>query len=128
MAGPVIRRYGGKVLARGPGADRLEGDVSGIVMMIEFETKAAATEFYYSDEYQAANYYTDTSGGIVDLAIDSDETSPTYGGFLPPGALKNEITNEQSYFNVNQSLRQIKIIRPNLITSIVSGYKKAIRE
>ena len=23
-------------------------------MMIEFETKAAATEFYYSDEYQAA--------------------------------------------------------------------------
>ena len=54
MAGPVIRRYGGKVLARGPGADRLEGDVSGIVMMIEFETKAAATEFYYSDEYQAA--------------------------------------------------------------------------
>ena len=41
---------------------------------------------------------------------------------------KNEITNEQSYFNVNESLRQIKVIRPNLITSIVSGYKKAIRE
>ena len=54
MDGPVIERYGGKVLARGPGADRLEGDVSGIVMMIEFETKDAANEFYYSDEYQAA--------------------------------------------------------------------------
>ena len=54
MAGPVIERYGGKVLARGPGADRLEGDVSGVVMMIEFETKEAATKFYHSEEYQAA--------------------------------------------------------------------------
>ena len=54
MAGPIIKRYGGKVLARGPGADRLEGDVSGVVMMIEFQTKEAAHDFYRSDEYQAA--------------------------------------------------------------------------
>ena len=54
MAGPVIKKYGGKVLARGPGADRLEGDVSGIVMMIEFESKKAANTFYFSEEYQAA--------------------------------------------------------------------------
>lgn len=75
-----------------------------------------------SAEYQAANYYTDTSGGIVDLGVDGN------GNLLDPGATKNEITNEQSYFNVNESLKQIKVIRPNLITSIVSGYKKAIRE
>ena len=54
MAGPAINKYGGKVLARGPNADRLEGDVSGIVMMIEFESKEAANTFYYSEEYQAA--------------------------------------------------------------------------
>jgi uncharacterized protein (DUF1330 family) len=54
MAGPAIKKYGGKVLARGPVADRLEGDVSGIVMMIEFESKDAATTFYFSEEYQAA--------------------------------------------------------------------------
>ena len=54
MAGPAIKKYGGKVLARGPDADRLEGNVSGIVMMIEFESKEAANTFYYSDEYQAA--------------------------------------------------------------------------
>lgn len=54
LAGPVIKRYGGKVLARGPDADRLEGDVGGVVIMIEFESKEAANEFYYSDEYQAA--------------------------------------------------------------------------
>ena len=54
MAGPAIKKYGGKVLARGPEADRLEGDVSGIVMMIEFQSKEAANTFYYSEEYQAA--------------------------------------------------------------------------
>ena len=54
MAGPAIKKYGGKVLARGPDADRLEGNVSGTVMMIEFESKEAANTFYYSEEYQAA--------------------------------------------------------------------------
>ena len=54
MAGPAIKKYGGKVLARGPDADRLEGEVSGIVMMIEFESKEAANTFYYSEEYQTA--------------------------------------------------------------------------
>ena len=54
MAGPAIKKHGGRVLARGPDADRLEGDVSGIVMIIEFESKEAADTFYYSEEYQAA--------------------------------------------------------------------------
>ena len=45
MAGPAIKKYGGIVLARGPDADRLEGDVSGIVMMIEFESKKLHTPF-----------------------------------------------------------------------------------
>ena len=54
MAGPAIKKYGGKVLARGAVADRLEGDVDGIVMMIEFESKEVADTFYHSEEYQAA--------------------------------------------------------------------------
>lgn len=75
-----------------------------------------------SDEHKAANYYTDTSGGIVDLGVDDD------GNLLAPGAVKNEITNEQAYYNVNESLRSIRVIRPNLINTIVNSYKKAIRE
>jgi uncharacterized protein (DUF1330 family) len=51
MAGPAIQKYGGKVLARGAVADRLEGDVDGIVMMIEFESQDATTTFYHSEEY-----------------------------------------------------------------------------
>ena len=54
MAGPVIQKFGGKILAKGPGADRHEGDVDGVVMMIEFESKSQAEIFYFSDEYQAA--------------------------------------------------------------------------
>ena len=54
MAEPEINKYDGKVLARGPVADRLEGNVDGIVMMIEFESKEAANTFYNSKEYQAA--------------------------------------------------------------------------
>ena len=54
MEGPATQKYGGKVLARGAVADRLKGDVDGIVMMIEFESKDAASSFYHSEEYQAA--------------------------------------------------------------------------
>ena len=54
MAAPAIKNYGGEVLARGPGAERLEGDGSGVVMMIEFESTEAANIFYHSEEYQAA--------------------------------------------------------------------------
>jgi len=54
MAGPAIQKYGGTVLARGPGADRHEGSLTGTVMMIEFASKVAAETFYFSPEYQAA--------------------------------------------------------------------------
>ena len=62
---PLIEKYGGKLLARGPHADRHEGNVSGVVTLIEFESKSAAEEFYFSDEYQAAK-------AIRDQAVDTD--------------------------------------------------------
>ena len=65
VALPLIEKYGGKLLARGPHADRHEGNVSGVVTLIEFETKSAAEEFYFSDEYQAAK-------AIRDQAVDTD--------------------------------------------------------
>ena len=73
-----------------------------------------------STEYQSASYYTDTTG-VVDLGVDSS------GNLLAAGATKNEITHEQAYYDVNESLRQIKVIRPSLITSLVGSYKKALR-
>ena len=46
-------------------ADRHEGSVSGIVTLIEFESKEAAEKFYFSDEYQAAK-------SIRDKGVDTD--------------------------------------------------------
>ena len=68
MAGPAIKKYGGKVLAKGPSADRLEGEIAGIVMMIEFESKEAANTFYHSEEYQAAKAIRETCSD-TDLMI-----------------------------------------------------------
>ena len=65
VALPLIEKYGGKILARGPHADRHEGSVSGVVTLIEFESKAAAEKFYFSDEYQAAK-------AIRDKGVDTD--------------------------------------------------------
>ena len=65
VALPLIEKYDGKLLARGPNADRHEGTVSGVVTLIEFESKAAAENFYFSDEYKAAK-------AIRDKGVDTD--------------------------------------------------------
>jgi|TARA_X000000950_G_scaffold221324_1_gene266572 uncharacterized protein (DUF1330 family) len=57
MAVPVIEAFGGKVLARGPGAKRMEGGQTGVVMMIEFDSLATAEKFYNSDDYQVAKAF-----------------------------------------------------------------------
>ena len=36
-------------------------------------------------------------------------------------------TFEEVYFDVNESLRTIKIIKPSLMSTVISGYKKAIK-
>jgi hypothetical protein len=70
-----------------------------------------------SKEYQAASHYINGSSAIVDI-------DPVVG----PGALLTEQTNENVYFNVNDSLRQIKIIKPSQIINLVSSFKQAIRD
>ena len=36
MSSPVISQYGGKLLVRNPSPDRREGDLTGLVVMLEF--------------------------------------------------------------------------------------------
>ncbi len=73
MAAPAIKKYGGKVLARGPLADRHEGDLAGTVMMIEFESKKAAETFYFSAEYQAAKAVRETCSDTDLMIIEGAE-------------------------------------------------------
>jgi uncharacterized protein (DUF1330 family) len=65
IAVPLIEKFGGKLLARGPHADRHEGDVAGVVTLIEFDSKEAAESFYFSDDYKAAK-------AIRDKGVDTD--------------------------------------------------------
>ena len=73
MAAPVIKAHGGKVLARGPNAERHEGDVTGIVMMIEFDSLEVARRFYFSDNYQAAKAVRDACSQADLMLIEGAE-------------------------------------------------------
>lgn len=51
---PVVAQFGGKYIVRGGQAVAVEGDPpSGRVVVIEFDSPAAARSFEYSNEYQA---------------------------------------------------------------------------
>ena len=65
MSGPAISEYGGKVLVRNPAPEVREGSVSGIAIVIEFESLDSARKFYESEKYTAARK-------IRQLAADTD--------------------------------------------------------
>ena len=73
MASPVIKAHGGRILAKGPDAERYEGDLTGTVMMIEFDSLDAARKFYFSDEYQAAKVIRDTCSEADLMLIEGTE-------------------------------------------------------
>ena len=68
-------------------------------------------------EYLAARHYVNADSEIVDV-----------DPFNAPGVLLTERTNEEVEFNVNESLRTIRVVKPSLIGTLVSSYKQAIRE
>ena len=65
---PLTTKYGEKIFARGPHADRHEGDVSGVVPLLEFESKEVVEKFFFSDHYQVAKAIRD-QGCDIDLMI-----------------------------------------------------------
>lgn len=68
------------------------------------------------EEYNSAHHYEDVNGNIVDI-----------DPFIGPGAQLTEITNYQRYYNENEALKRIRIIKPSIINSIITNYKKALR-
>ena len=73
IAGALIKAHGGKVLARGTNAERHEGNLKGIVLMIEFDSLATAKIFYMSDEYQAAKAVRDGCSDTDLMLIEGSE-------------------------------------------------------
>ena len=54
MSTPLISEYGGRLLARNPDVDILEGNQQGLVVLLEFDSMDEARRFYFSDGYTAA--------------------------------------------------------------------------
>lgn len=69
------------------------------------------------EEYNAAHHYVSNgSSRIVDI-------DPTLG----PGQLVTEVTNYEWYRDENNALRDIKVIRPNIIETLAASYKQALK-
>ena len=54
MSTPLISEYGGRLLARNPDVETMEGERQGLVVLLEFDNMERAREFYFSDGYTAA--------------------------------------------------------------------------
>ena len=54
MSTPLISENGGRLLARNPEVETLEGKQEGLVVLIEFGSMDEARQFYFSDGYAAA--------------------------------------------------------------------------
>jgi len=53
VVGPLIEKFGGRVIARTEAATALEGVPPNHFVVIQFESMDAAKRFYHSDEYRA---------------------------------------------------------------------------
>ena len=68
MSTPLISEYGGKLLVRTPEVDRREGDVTGLVVMLEFPNIEMARTFYESESYTTAKLVRE-GGSSTDLCL-----------------------------------------------------------
>jgi uncharacterized protein (DUF1330 family) len=68
MSTPLISEYGGKLLVRTPEVERREGDLTGLVVMLEFPSVEMARTFYDSESYTAAKLVRE-GGSSTDLCI-----------------------------------------------------------
>ena len=68
MSTPLISEFGGKILVRTPEVDRREGNVTGLVVMLEFPNVDMAKLFYESESYTAAKLVRE-GGSSTDLCI-----------------------------------------------------------
>lgn len=68
MSGPAIAEYGGRIMVRNPAPDHREGELRGLVILIEFENVDAARRFYESEEYTAARKVRETAAA-TDLML-----------------------------------------------------------
>jgi len=71
-----VKKYGGRYLARGSRPEVLEGGPAHNILIIEFESAAAARLWYASPEYQAAKAVRQGNSNLRLLLVDSFVKEP----------------------------------------------------
>lgn len=87
-----------------------------IVSENEFGNIEIITLESISEEYNSAHHYINSSKNIVDI-------DPTVG----PGAKLTEVTYLDRLITQNDSLKQIRVINPDIIEDVVSSFREALR-
>ena len=67
-ASEAIKKYGGKLLARGGRVEVAEGEGRARNVVIEFESFEAARAYAFSSEYAAARKFRENAG-IIDIVV-----------------------------------------------------------
>ena len=68
---PIVKKYGGKFLARGGEVNTIEGEpFNDRLVILEFPSKRAIHDFFSDPEYQVASEYRKASSEARILAID----------------------------------------------------------
>ena len=116
VSGTIIRRNLdlGQIVVRGTVSFTESGEL--MTSTNSAGNTETLTSVSSSSEHLSAAYYINASSEVVDF-------DPHIG----PGALLTEQTHFDVYYNVNESLRNIRVIRPALMPELISSYKQALR-
>jgi uncharacterized protein (DUF1330 family) len=68
LAGPAIAKHNGTVLVSNPNPEIMEGDPSGVSVVIEFSDIQTARQFYNSDDYTTARAVRELAA-VTDLLL-----------------------------------------------------------
>jgi hypothetical protein len=75
--------------------------------------------YEYAKEYNSAHHYENGDGEYVDTISEN--------GTFANGALYTKVTYTDYLFNLNEELKQIKVIKPENIIEITNAYREALR-
>lgn len=77
------------------------------------------TVYEFTKEYNSAHHYENGDGEWVDMVTDT--------GTFADGVIYTKVTYTDHLFNLNEELKQIKVIKPENIVEITNAYKEALR-
>lgn len=107
----------GQLVIDGPNGFRAGEVLSSTIFTEAGETTQTIVIVSSEEEYNAAHHY--VQNGFTNI-VDVD---PQVG----PGELLTEVSNYEWYRDENEKLRDIKVIRPNIIENLAASFKQGIR-